>query len=69
MEQRKQVTRMDHEYTLVSSPYEEQKALLWIKNVGGKLSVTAGADRATDKPLTINVKIRYYDENGHENCK
>ena len=64
--ERKQVTRMDHEYTLVSSPYEEQKALLWIKNVGGKLSVTAGADRATDKPLTINVKIRYYDENGHE---
>ena len=51
--ERKQVTRMDHEYTLV-------------KNVGGKLSVTAGADRATDKPLTINVKIRYYDENGHE---
>ena len=64
--ERKQVTRMDHEYTLVSSPYEEQKALLWIRNVGGKLSVTAGADRATDKPLTINVKIRYYDENGHE---
>ena len=59
--ERKQVARIEQTYTLISAPNE--KVFLQVSQGG---SVTAGVEKKTNDPLSIQVTIRYYGDDGQE---
>ena len=59
--ERKQVARIEQTYTLISAPNE--KVFLQVTQGG---SVTAGVEKKTNDPLSIQVTIRYYGDDGQE---